>query len=71
MPILSLLTFPLRLVASLVAFLIANGIFLWLALEASKSLDPSLTTFHIATGFEGWAVAILCIGITNWILKFL
>ncbi len=70
-PLLSLLTAPLQFFATLLAFLVANGVFLWLALLASQSLDPTLTTFHIDGGIVGWGAAILCIGVANWILKIL
>lgn len=68
-PILTLLSFPLKLVMTLAAFIVANGLFLWIALKISESFDPALLTFRIEGGVVGWLLCILAIGLAHTILK--
>ena len=70
-PILDLVTLPLKLLATLLAFLIVNGAFVWLTERAALLMDPSLVTFRIQGGFVGWVVVILAVGLANWLLKLL
>jgi putative membrane protein len=70
-PLLDLALIPLRLFASLLAFLIVNGVFVWLTVWMAARMQPDLVTLHIVGGILGWAIVILLIGIANWLLKMI
>ncbi len=70
-PILSIVTFPLKLFANLIAIIIVNGAILYAVLKITQLMDPSLITLTIGGGFGGWIVASIAFGFLNWLLKHL
>ena len=70
-PVLNLLSIPIRLVATLVAIVLVNGIFLWLITKIADHMDPSILTLDIRGGIGGWVVLMLILGFANWLQKLL
>jgi len=68
-PIINLLTLPLKLVATIVAVIIANGIFMYVVELITERMDPSLVSFSIFGGPWGWIVVAMCFGLANWVMK--
>ena len=70
-PLLNLVTFPLKLLATILAIILVNGIFIWLTYQIVLLMDPNLVTLEIIGGLGGWIVVTLVIGIANWVMKFI
>ncbi|MFA6523467.1 MAG: phage holin family protein [Candidatus Peribacteraceae bacterium] len=70
-PLLDLLTTPLKLLATLVAFILVNGVFLWLTALIASMMDPALVSLQISGGVGGWIVVMIVLGIANWLMKIL
>jgi|GEM_PF-358441 len=70
-PILDLLLLPLRLLASLLAFILANALFLWLTLALVHRMDGDVVTLTIDGGIGGWLVVAIALGIGNWVIRHL
>lgn len=68
-PLLHLLLLPLSILASLLALILINGIFLLLLVRISDELDPGIVSLSINGGLGGWIVVMLILGVSNWILK--
>lgn len=67
-PILKIVTFPLKLFATLLAIVLANGAFLWLLERITERFDPTVASFIVDGGATGWIVVALLLGFGNWIL---
>ncbi|MBI3331418.1 phage holin family protein [Candidatus Peregrinibacteria bacterium] len=70
-PILNAATLPLRFLATILAIILVNGVFLWLTYEIVLRMDPNLVTLEILGGLGGWIVVALTIGLANWIMKMI
>ncbi len=70
-PLLDVATLPLKLVATLLAFILVNGIFVWLTVWIAQHMEPALVTLRIGGGLPGWLAVILVFGIGNWLMKML
>ena len=68
-PILAVLTLPLKLFATILAVIIANGAFVYVVHLVTLRMDPALVRLEIYGGAWGWIVVALCFGLANWILK--
>lgn len=68
-PLLNIITFPLKLFATIIAIILANTVFLWMTMLIVAELDPTLIQFEIRGGIMGWVVISLLLGLMNWILK--
>jgi putative membrane protein len=68
-PILSLITLPLRLLATLLAIILVNGVFLWITDYIVLLMDPNLVTMEILGGIGGWIVVSSALGIGNYLMK--
>jgi len=67
-PVLALITFPLKLFATLIAVILANGVFIWITLFIAERLDPALVVFRIE-GILGWIIVAMIVGTANWMMK--
>jgi putative membrane protein len=67
-PILGLLTFPLKLFATILAIIIVNGGFLWITYQIVKLMEPQIG-MQILGGIGGWIVLSLVLGVANWVMK--
>ena len=70
-PLLNLVTFPLKLLATILAIILVNGIFIWLTYQIVLLMDPNLVTLEIIGGLGGWLVVTLVFGITYSVFKFI
>lgn len=68
-PLLNIITFPLKLFATIIAIILANTVFLWITKLIVAELDPTLIQFEIRGGIMGWVVISLLLGLMNWMLK--
>jgi putative membrane protein len=68
-PILTVLTFPLRLFSTLPAIILANAIFLWITVSALRAIGSG--TLQINRGIIGWLVVSICFGVGNGIIRIL
>ncbi|MDO8648833.1 MAG: hypothetical protein Q7R81_03545 [Candidatus Peregrinibacteria bacterium] len=70
-PLLTVVTFPLRLLMTIAAIVLANSIFLYLTYWIILQMDPDYVTLVILGGLKGWAVVSLTLGFMNWLMKLL
>jgi putative membrane protein len=68
-PLLNVITFPLKLFATIIAIVLANAVFLWMVMWVTERMDPTLIQFQIRGGIWGWIVVSLMLGTMNWVLK--
>lgn len=68
-PILNVLTLPLKLFATLIAIIAANGAFVYVVHLVTLQMDPTLVRFEIYGGPWGWVVIAICFGFANWVLR--
>ena len=68
-PLLDLVTMPLKLLATLVAFVLVNGVFLWATVLIASMMEPTLVALQIGGGIGGWIVVMLILGLANWLMK--
>lgn len=68
-PLLDLVTTPLKLLATLVAFVLVNGCFLWLTVFIASMMDPTIVALQINGGIGGWIVVMILLGLANWLMK--
>ena len=68
-PLLKLITLPLKLVATILAIILVNGVFLWITYQIVLLMDPNIAMFEILGGVGGWIVVALILGIANWLMK--
>ena len=68
-PLLKLITLPLKLVATILAIILVNGVFLWITYQLVLLMDPNIAMFEILGGIGGWIVVALILGIANWLMK--
>lgn len=68
-PILHVLTFPLKLFATLLALILSNAAFVWLVVRITSQMDPSVVQLKIADGFVSWMAVAAVLGIANLFFK--
>ena len=68
-PVLVLLMSPLRLFATMLASIIVNGMFLWIAVRLVLLMNPDRITMAIHGGLIGWAIVVIVFGFANWLMK--
>lgn len=68
-PILKIITFPLRLLMTLVAVILVNALFLWILTSVAERFDPATALFLVQGGAGGWIVVAMILGIGNWIFQ--
>ena len=68
-PILAILTAPLRLIATILAIVIVNGVFIELVHMITQEMRPELVQLDIAGGLVGWVIVACAFGLGNWLLK--
>ena len=68
-PVLSILTFPLKLFATILAIIIVNGVFVQLISMIVDKMQPDLVTLEIFGGLWGWIVVAFIFGFANWLFR--
>ncbi len=68
-PILSLITLPLRLFFSLPVLILINLLLLYLLYRATFFVDPTLVSFEILGGIQGWIVISSLLGVFHWMME--
>lgn len=67
-PVLNAIAIPLHILASLLTFIIVNGVFIGITMWIAGHLEPDLVTMDII-GFQGWIVIPIVLGAANWAMK--
>ncbi len=68
-PILSLITFPLHLVFSLLTTICVNAVFLAVVYLVAMQMDPNIVVLTITGGLTGWVSVSTVLGVVNWVMK--
>jgi len=68
-PILHLITLPLKLIATLLAVVIVNGVFIQLTHLIVLRMDPEIVSLEIFGGLWGWIIVAGMLGFGNWLVK--
>ncbi len=66
-PIMKILTFPLKLIMTLVAVILVNALFLWILTKIAEQFDPTTAIVLVQGGLGGWIVVACILGCANWI----
>ncbi len=67
-PVLNAIAIPLHILASLLTFIIVNGVFIGITMWIADHLEPDLVTMDIV-GFQGWIIVPIVFGAANWVMK--
>ena len=68
-PLLHVLSFPIKLIAWIVAFLLVNAAAVWITVWFVSALDIAGVSLAIGEGLLGWAVSSVCLGVGNWLVR--
>ena len=68
-PLLNAISFPLKLFATLLALILVNTVFLWIAESTLALLATPNVTLVVADGLMSYIMAALLIGFGNWLIK--
>jgi uncharacterized membrane protein YvlD (DUF360 family) len=68
-PILHILSLPIKLFAWIVAFFLVNAAALWLTVYFITGLRVEGVSLAIAGGFVGWLTLSFFLGVGNWLVK--
>lgn len=68
-PILDAITLPLKLLATIIAIILVNGIFLFVTEEIALLFDPKLVAMDVTGGIGGFITVALILGFVNWLMK--
>jgi putative membrane protein len=68
-PVLELITLPLKFFAHILAFVVVNGLIVWMLVSISDHLDSSAVSLNILGGFLEWTFIAVVLGFSNWIMK--
>ncbi len=66
-PVLSLLTFPLKLFATILAIILVNGVFLWITYQVTLLMSTEYVTLTYGGGVGGYIFLTLIFGFANWL----
>ena len=68
-PVLNVLLLPLKLFATIIAIIAANGAYVYVVHLFTLRMDPTLVQLEIYGGPWGWLVVAICFGMANWVMK--
>lgn len=68
-PVLHILSLPIKLFAWIVAFFLVNGAALWLAVWFITALQIEGMSLAIGGGVVGWLTLSFFLGIGNWLVR--
>lgn len=68
-PVLHVLTFPLKLFATILAIIIVNGVLVQLTVSIVERMDPQVVTLSVQGGLLGWTIVAVVFGLGNWLMK--
>lgn len=68
-PFLAIVTFPLKLFATLLAVIIVNGVFVQLTTYIVDRMQEDIVTLEIFGGLWGWIIVAVVLGVGNWVMK--
>lgn len=68
-PLMNLVSFPLKLIATLLTIVVINHLFLWIVYEIALKMDPTIITVTITGGLTAWFVLGTTLGVANWLMK--
>ncbi len=68
-PLLNLVSFPFKLIATLLTIVIINHLFLWIVYEIALKMDPNIIAVTITGGLIAWLTLGTTLGVINWLMK--
>jgi len=68
-PILHVLSLPIKLIAWMVAFLLVNAAALWLTIGFIESLNIFGVSLEVGGGVMGWILVSAVLGVGNWLVR--
>lgn len=68
-PLLNLILLPLRMLATIVAIVLANGLFLFFTVWVIDHMERDLVTVDIQGGLAGWILVAIVLGMAKWLMK--
>lgn len=68
-PLLHVLSFPIKMIAWVIAFLLVNAAALWLTIWFIGALDLPGVSLSVDGGIVSWALLSVILGIANWLVK--
>jgi putative membrane protein len=68
-PVLTIVTLPFKLFASVLVTVAVNGVFLWLTERIIGNMDPAVVSLSINGGLLSWFVVAFTFGFANWLIK--
>jgi len=68
-PILHVLSLPIKFFAWLVGFLLVNAVALWITVWIVTALQIEGVSLAIGGGIIGWITISMILGFCNWVLK--
>lgn len=69
LPVLNIISFPLKLLATLITIIALNLFFLWLLTVFAARLDPKFVVLSVKGGIDGWLIVSTVLGLGHWVLK--
>ena len=69
LPVLGIISFPIKLLATLITIILLNLLFLWLLVTFAGRLDPRFVTLTVQGGVDGWLTVSTVLGLGHWLLK--
>lgn len=69
LPVLNVVSFPLKLLATLITIIALNLLFLWLLTAFAARLDPKFVVLSVQGGVDGWLIVSTVLGVGHWVLK--
>lgn len=68
-PVLHVLSLPIKMIAWIIAFILVNAAAVWLAVWFIAALSIPGVSLSIGGGIIGWILVSVIFGVGNWIVK--
>lgn len=68
-PILNVLSLPIKFIAWIIAFALVNAVAIWLTVWFVESVEIMGVSLAIEGGIVGWIIVSVVLGMGNWVVK--